>query len=164
MSVTMTEAITAVRSLLDARKWNYTFHEKDNVLQCSMTLSRTRLKSLNFLLFFNPSGDDPSVCRYITSLAWPDMKTDENCMAQVGEYLHLANRTLNQGHLNLDYDRGQVTFHHALVLADGLPTETAITGLLGLASGTFNAYGDGLLAVTMGLRTPLEAWQAAQKK
>ena len=164
MSVTISEAVSAVRSLLDEQGWNYTFQEEQNVIKAEISLSKTKIGSLPIIIGFLSKPSDASLCRAISSLALPDVSADENCMTQMGEYLHLANLGLHQGHFVLNYSDSRILFRHGVSCEDGLPTQRAIGELLALPSRAFNQYGDGMLAIGMGLRTAMEAWQAARNQ
>jgi len=86
------------------------------------------------------------------------LKVDEPSRASVMEYLTRVNSTLSYGSFDMDLDDGEVRFRLYLScidrdsLSDTLIGKHLVTSLV-----MFEEYGDGLLAVMSGAKSPKEA-------
>ena len=85
---------------------------------------------------------------------------DDDSIAVVAEYLHRINNRLENGSFELDYEDGRIRFKVFADCGDNcdcLPTHSIIKRTLELPGIMFEKYGNGLLAVMFGFKTPLEA-------
>ena len=158
--VTMSAAVAAVRSYIEEHEWKYDFYEEDNVFELRVALD-AKLTDFRILIFLNE--DDDGSCHTITSFGAADIKADEGCMTQMSEYLHRANYGTTYGCFELDPDDGDIRFRHSVSCRDGVPVAYALEDLISAPFWAFNRYGNGMLAVSMGLQTAKEAAEAAEK-
>ncbi|MBO4400485.1 MAG: YbjN domain-containing protein [Selenomonadaceae bacterium] len=163
MSVTMEEAVSAVREMLEDREVRYSLdniREMFYVFSLGFNLSHTKLSSANVKISVIPSKKNPEYCHRIVSYATIGIKADEDSIHEVAEFLHRANYGLAFGNFELDFDDGEIRYKMSLNCVDSLPGEDAIEDVLYLPLSMFERYGDGILTVAMGLAEP----EAAIKK
>lgn len=163
MSVSMNAVNDAIRSLLDEREYKYRFNHEKNIFTLDFNLSKTKLGSVTIFIHPRTVTDNPSLCRAIVGYGIVDTKADDDCMAQVCEYLTRANYGLTLGNFELDHRDGEIRYKVAFNCKDAMPGADAIDDLIALPIWGFNRYGNGLLAVSMGLQTAKEAYEATQK-
>lgn len=157
MSVSMTSAVNAVKAVFDQREWRYTYDEERKLFSLKFNLSKTKLGGADIRIFVRPSRENESNARLILSYGEIDLTADSECMAQVAEYLTRANFGLSVGNFELDFRDGEIRYKVSINCVDALPGEDAIDDLCGIPVSMFNHYGNGLLAVSMGMMTAEEA-------
>ena len=161
MSVTMEEAIGAVKEMLDSREINYSEDAPTKTMYIfSANFGLTDSKLLNkvkVLISVIASKKNPELCNRIMSYAAVGLEANEDNLAAVGEYLHRANYGLAFGNFELDYDDGKIKYKMAANCVDSLPGFDAIEDMIYLPISMFERYGDGLLAVNMGIASPKNA-------
>lgn len=160
MSVSMEEAIAAVREMLDDRNVHYSeenVRDKFYIFSTGFNLSRTRLSSAQVKISVIPFRKDPEHCNRIVSYATIGVKADEDSMEEMAEFLHRANYGLAFGNFEMDFNDGEIRYKMSLNCVDSLPGADAIEDVLYLPLSMFERYGDGILTVAMGLAEPEEA-------
>ena len=163
MSVPMTEIVGAIRAYFEERNLKYDFYPEKNDFKLRFRLE-TKLGSITIHIRPAPLTADPSRCGAVLSYAISDLKADGSCMAQMSEYLHRANDSFVNGHFELDPRDGEIRFKHYLSCETMPGTGWGIRTLTLLACQAFEEYGNGILAISMGLQTPKEAVAAARSK
>ena len=157
MAVFMTEALKAIQEVLDNQGLNYQFDEDKNVFSLSFSLKKTKLRSVQILMRVVASKKNPDECLRINSHAFVGITADEESMNEVAEFLHRANYGLIFGCFELDYDDGDIRYRMACNCVDSLPGYDALEDLLYLPISMVERYGNGLLAVSMGVLSAEEA-------
>ena len=84
-------------------------------------------------------------------------------MAQVAEYLTRANFGLRNGNFELDYSDGEIRYKTFVDCEDLLPSAAVLRDAVTIPVDMFDRYGNGLMSVVLGVRTPEEAIQDAEK-
>lgn len=160
MSVTMTQAVAAVKNMLENREWKYDFLEDKNVFLVRFNL-KSKLGSSKTFIRVRPRND-ASLCHSIVSYTYPDLKADEGCMAQICEYITRANYGLIHGNFELDHSDGEIRYKVALDCWEAIPSMSALSDLVSIPVGMLDKYGDGLLGVSMGFLNAKDAVEKAE--
>lgn len=162
MSVSMTSAIKAVKDSFEKNNFVYDYDDSEKKFSAKFNLGKTKLGSMDVKIRVRPTSSDPSCARLIIAHTYVSLKADDDCMAQVAEYLTRANYGLNIGNFELDFRDGEIRYKVALNCLDALPGPDAIDDLCAVPSSMYNRYGNGLLAVAMGMMTAEEAIKKAE--
>lgn len=157
MAVSMDQAVATLREILEENGFHYNFDESRMTFTLSFSLGKSKLSSVRILVRVVPSQKNPDVCFRITSLGLIGIKADEDCMAEMAEFLHRANYGMIFGCFEFDYDDGEIRFRISLNCSEGLPGPETIEDLWDMPTMMMDRYGNGILAVTMGLLSAEEA-------
>ena len=161
MSVTMTQAIAAVKDMLDKRSYKYDFHDDKNIFVVRFSL-KSKLNNARIFIRVRPRGQEPSLCSNISAHAYIDLKADAGCMAQICEYITRANYGLIMGNFELDHSDGEIRYKHSVDAWESIPSDSALSDLVNIPLNMLDKYGDGLLAVSMGFLDPKSAIDKAE--
>ncbi len=162
MSVSMSQAIGAVRALIEGNQWKYEYSAEKQRFQLKFNLSKTKLSNCTIFISVRPRSDDENSCSRIISYGYISLSGDAESMANVCEYLTRANYGLSIGNFELDFRDGEIRYKVSCNARDALPGEDALDDLISLPILMFNRYGNGLLAVSMGMMTPEQAVEQAE--
>ncbi len=157
MSVSMKDAVRLVRNVLDENHYRYRYDEDKHIFLISFNLNKTKLGSTDIRIMIRASSEDPSCCQRIMSYGGISMKADQDCMAQVCEFLTRANYGLALGNFEMDLSDGEILYKVGINAKDALPGDDAVDDLTALPVAMFNRYGNGLLSVMMGMCSAEEA-------
>ena len=146
-------AIKIYRQVLDFLKRNgapdYTAYDDSCMITMGMSIDK-KLKG-----GYRRIACDDFMCIIYSCIR---LKADEQSRASVMEYLTRINYTLSYGSFDMDLDDGEIRFRLYLSCID---RETLSDTLIGTHLATsqvmFEYYGDGLLAVMSGTKSPQEA-------
>ena len=119
--------------------------------------------SVRISIICSPSREDRSKCLRIRSIGQIDMKADEESRVAVSEYLTRVNYSLVLGCFEMDFSDGEINFRYGCNVLDAMVGEDALDDLTTLPCTMFNRYGNGLLAVIMGMMTPKAAYEQAEE-
>lgn len=101
----------------------------------------------------------------ISAHGYIDLNVDEDDRLRVSEFITRANWGMKFGHFVLDFSDGEISYINAVDCSDGfVPSEDAITTLIGRLPLMFELYGDGLLSVLLGVLSPKEAIEECEAK
>ncbi|MBQ9099013.1 MAG: hypothetical protein IJY50_06245 [Clostridia bacterium] len=95
------------------------------------------------------------------------VNADSDCRLAVAEYLTRANYGLNWGNFEMDMNDGEIRYKILVDCGDHcecLPSNTVFENSIVLAVQMMKKYGDGLLAVMYGFKTPEQACKDAEAK
>ena len=162
MSVSMNQAVSAIKNMFEQNSWKYQFDEERMMFSTGFKLSKTKLGSMDIRILVRPVPDEPSNCFRINSYGEIDLKADDGCIHQVCEYLTRANFGLNFGNFELDFTDGEIRFKVSYNVKDGMVGFDALDDMVSMPVAMFNRYGNGLLAVSMGMMTPEDAIKQAE--
>lgn len=162
MSVSMNQAVSAIKNMFEQNGWKYQFDQERMMFTTGFNLSKTKLGSMDIRILVRPVSDEPNNCFRINSYGEIDLKADADCMHQVCEYLTRANFGLNFGNFELDFNDGEIRFKVSYNVKDGMVGFDALDDLVSMPVAMFNRYGNGLLAVSMGMMTPEKAIEQAE--
>ena len=163
MSVSMNSAINAVKEMFKNNDWSYDFNEEKTLFTTTFNLSKSKLGSVRIMIRVRPTAADANAARLIVGYGLISLKGDSDCMAQVCEYLTRANYGLNIGNFELDHRDGEIRYKVAINCRDALPGMDALEDLCGITTAMYNKYGNGLLAVCMGMMSAEDAIKKAEE-
>ena len=143
-----------IKRVFDEREFIYDFDHETATISARFPL-QTKLHEVKAVL---KCGEDRIVINSYISL-----RADEECRHRVSEYLMRATYGLIFGNFELDHRDGEIRYRVTLDCEDRTDlSESLLMGSIGVATRMFNRYGDGLVAVMYGFRTPEEAVEEAE--
>ena len=157
MAVSMEQAVATLRTILEENELRYSYDEENVFFTLNFSLHKTKLSSVRIVLRVVPSRTNPEMCLRLTSHGLIGIKADEESMGEMAEFLHRANYGMIFGCFEFDCDDGEIRFRVSLNCNDGLPGLDAIDDLWALPTMMMERYGNGILAVSMGLLSAEEA-------
>lgn len=157
MAVSMEQAVATLRDLLEENELRYSYDAENVFFTLNFSLHHSKLSSVRIFIRVVPSQKNPNECFRITSFGIIGIKADEDSIAEIAEFLHRANYGMIFGCFELDYGDGEIRFRTAINCVDFLPGPDAIEDLWGLPAMMAERYGNGILAVSMGLLSAEEA-------
>ena len=155
MSIPISDVVGAIRHVLDSRDIHYDFDSEATTFRSTFRLSKTKLASVNLVILC--PKDSSGRCMRITSYGMILIRADEDCMFSMAEFLHRANYGLPCGNFELDFRDGEIRFKMSVNANEKIPSNDAIDDLIVFPVQLLDTYGDGILAVSMGVMTPEEA-------
>ena len=90
------------------------------------------------------------------------LAADENSRLAVAEYLTRVNFNMRSGNFELNMDTGEIRFKTYVHVGAGAPDLRAARLAVTLPFFMFDRFGDGLLEVLFGFKSPREAFEAVQ--
>lgn len=157
MAVSMEQAVATLRDILESSELRYIYDDENIAFMLNFSLRKAKLSSVRIVVRVVPDRRNPDECMRISSHGIIGIKADEDCMAEMAEFLHRANYGMIFGCFELDYRDGEIRFRTAINCVDFLPGSDAIEDLWGLPAMMAERYGNGILAVSMGLLSAEEA-------
>ncbi len=162
MSVSMRKAVAAVKDLFESNNYRYSYDEGENKIHAKFNLSKTKLGEVDIFIRIRPSSSDADNARLIISHGQISLHGDKDCMAGLCEYITRANYGLNIGNFEMDHSDGELRYKVSINCVDALPGEDALEDLITIPVTMFNKYGNGMLAVSMGMVSPADACKQAE--
>lgn len=150
------ELVSALQDIFDASGFHATFAEQggSGIFTMRMKL-RCRLQNVVMMVIVREDN--------FSALATIPLSADENSRLAVAEYLTRANFNMRNGNFELNMEDGMIrfkTYHHA---GDGpLDAKAARLSVL-MPFIMIDRFGDGLIDVLFGLKSPREAFEAIGK-
>ena len=143
--------IDAVKTFFEEDDWHYTFHDDGNCFTGGINLGDDC--KINSVRFFVGVCNDHITCYHICNI-----NAQKSNSSAVGEFLHRANYGLKRGNFEMDYNDGEIRYKYTISLSDVQNDSfDSMRSLMLLGANMFQTYGDGLLAVAFGFKTPQEA-------
>jgi len=152
------QVLSYVRRVLDSKDWRYELIEgKDALMMRGLPLD-CKLKEFNCTIFTTEY--------FCTSYAFISLNADKDCRMAVAEYLMRANYGLKSGKFEMDFSDGEIKFALSIDMEDriGLSESLILQTLLGTGYRMINRYGDGLIAVMYGIKSPEDAIREAESQ
>ena len=144
----------AIEGFLNEEEWNYDPVDENGVIRTGIAL-RSKLK--NAKIFFLIKQDAFSVLTTIS------VGADEESMQRVAEFITRANYGLTHGNFEMDYSDGSIRYKTSLFCADTVQSFEQVRGMLHINILMLERYGNALLEVIFGVKTPEEAVEEAEK-
>ena len=131
------------------------FEEKANcgVFTLRMKL-RCRLQTAQMLILVREDN--------FSTLTTIPLAADENSRLAVAEYLTRVNFNMRNGNFELNMDTGEIRFKTYVHVGAGQPDLSAARLAVMLPFLMLDRFGDGLLEVLFGFKSPREAFEAVQ--
>jgi len=146
---TQTEIYGWFKDYLDRKEYNYKPDDENNIIKTGMSLDG-KLSSTSIHIV---CGDE-----HVVVFAYIQPDADEKSRASVMEYLTRVNSNLKNGGFDLDLDDGEICFKQYLCCIDRTSLSDDLIDLtIAAPCYLYEYYGDGLLAVMFGMKTPEEA-------
>ncbi len=92
------------------------------------------------------------------------LSADENCRLAVAEYLTRVNFNMRNGNFELDMNTGEIRFKTYVHVGEGPVDMRAARLAVMLPFMMLDRFGDGLLEVLFGFKSPREAFEAVGQK
>ena len=132
----------------NSSQWVYDFDEERNLFKITFNLSG-KIKSVTHVILV---GDDE-----YRAVAYPDIvNADKENINNIAEYLHRINSYLGDGRFEIDFDTGEIRFYIRVGCTNN-PEEKDFQRFLGLPEYYIENYGEGMLAVMFGFKSPKDA-------
>ncbi len=162
MGVTIAQATSAVDKMLKGNEYKFSYDQEKNRFQITFNLRKTKLSSCRIYIHIEEQVRDPNLCKCIISYGYASISADSDCMAAIAEYLTRANYGLQIGNFELDHSDGEIRYKVACRVMESLPNNDALEDLIDMPVAMFNRYGNGLLAVSMGMVSAADAIKQAE--
>ncbi len=147
-----------IADLLDQKGWRYTYDDDKEIFRLGFNID-SKLKETNLIVI--PRNTNFSVYATI------NINADSNCRMAVAEYLTRANYGLKVGNFELDMNDGEIRYKVTVDCGDDcecLPSLSVMENCVFFAVKMVKQYGDDLLAVMYGFKTPEQACKDADSK
>lgn len=146
-----------LRTLLAQSDIKARFEEQDGLGTFTIQMKlRCRLQNVRMLILVRED------C--FSTLTTLPLSADENYRLAVAEYLTRANFNMRNGNFEMNMEDGEIRFKtYCHVAQGGFDTEGARLCIL-LPFLMIDRYGDGLIEVLFGLKSPKEAFDTAERK
>ena len=150
------EAVALIKDFFEKDDWKYKFDEESGIFTGGVDIGN-KLGSVSFYLFVK----DDCVLNATTM----KLRVSEAERLAVAEYITRANYAMTLGCFEMDFNDGEVRFRMTRSLNDLRADLNASARLMMLLPcAMFKKYGDGLLEVMFGMKTPEEACKEAEKE
>jgi hypothetical protein len=155
MSDNALEILGWVQKILDEREFNYEAFPEKNALQMKIPLE-CKLQSTTIIFNFRDGS--------FTINAYILLTADEKHRKDVGEYLMRCTYGLRFGNFEIDYNDGEVRYRLTVDCEDRTEiSDNFFMGNLSIPIRMLERYGDGMVAVMFGFKTPEEALKDAEE-
>lgn len=150
------EIADQLRAFLDGAGIHASFEERGNCGVFTLRIKlRCKLQNAQMLILVREDN--------FSTLTTLPLSADENSRLPVAEYLTRANFNMRNGNFELNMNDGEIRFK-TYVHVGGQPLDAGATRLaVMLPFLMLDRYGDGLLEVLFGFKSPREAFDAAEK-
>ena len=147
------ELADSLREIMNAAGIKATFEEREEfgVFTIRMKLS-CKLQSAQVVVLVREDN--------FSALALIPLAADENARLAVAEYLTRANYNMRNGNFELNMETGEIRFKTYVHVGEGAVDKKAAHLAIMLPLFMLNRYGDGLLEVLFGFKSPREAFEA----
>ena len=151
---TASQILEWIKDWIDKYEFNYKINQ--NELQISDLKVDCKLKNcdISYMCY-----DD-----HIAVSATIKLRADKDCQIKVAEYITRANDCDPFGSFQMDFDDGEICYRYNIDCTDrtSLPNQLLNTSLNAPLS-KIEEYGDGLIAVMYGIKSPEEAIKDIEK-
>lgn len=151
---TREEILEEVKKYLDSQNWHYTRQEK--YIEFGMSLARCQ-KMGGVRVVILPNDNNA-----FTAYAICKLRADEDVRTEVMEYITRANYGLKIGNFEMDCSDGEIRYKTYLEFYSGVPPMKTIERYVDLSFLMMEKYGNGLLAVLFGVKSPEDAIKEAE--
>ena len=143
----------ALRDILDGAGIKSTFENREEfgVFTVRMKLN-CKLQSAQVLVLVREDN--------FSALATIPLSADETSRLAVAEYLTRANFNMRNGNFEMSMETGEIRFKTYVHVGDGPVDKKAAHLAVMMPFLMLNRYGDGLLEVLFGFKSPREAFEA----
>ena len=151
---TASQILGWIQDVLDEKEFRYQVSADEHSIRATFPLD---CKLKNFDAAFFCRDDSYTVYCYIS------LNADEDCRPQVAEYITRATYGLRFGNFEMDFRDGEIRYRLTVDCEDRTElSESLVMGSIVIPMRMLERYGDGLVAVMFGIKTPEEAVQEAE--
>ena len=152
---TATQILGWIKNCFDKREWSYEELEDRPALRSSGFPVKCKFSSVKIIINCNDTSF--LIHGYIP------LDADEDCRQRVAEYFTRANYGLRYGNFEMDFRDGEMRYKH-VVDCEGMTSlsDDVLMSNLSLPLRMIERYGDNLIAVMYGIKTPEEAINDAE--
>lgn len=148
----------AIKSYLKEDDWHFSFDEEKGLFKFDLTLSRGKIKNINYLI----DVEDDEYIVYAAAPIGAD-EEDKKMMANMAEFICRANYGLPRGNFELDMRDGEVRFK-CFVDCDGItPTSEMVQHSIHCPAAMFKRYGSGIVDIIFRNATAKDAIEQCEK-
>ncbi|MCL1889815.1 MAG: YbjN domain-containing protein [Desulfovibrionaceae bacterium] len=152
---TASQILGWIQRILEQQDLRYELVEDKQLIKSQFPLD---CKLKNFTAFFNCRDDSYTVNSYIA------LGADEGCRLKVAEYITRANYGLKFGNFEMDFNDGEIRYRMTVSCEDRTDlSESLVMGSIIIPMRMYERYGDGLIAVMYGIKSPEDAINEAEK-
>ena len=150
------EIVDQLRDLFAASSIHAVFEERGNVGVFTIRMKlNCKLQNAQMLVLVREDS--------FSALTQIPLAADENSRLAVAEYLTRANFNMRNGNFELNMDTGEIRFKTYVHASDGALDARAARLAVMLPFMMLDRFGDGLLEVLFGFKSPREAFEAVGK-
>ncbi len=153
------QIVEVIRKYLKDGDWNFSFDEDDDVFTFGLSLHKSKMKKLHYLI--GVREDDFVV--YAISPIGVDID-DPNMVAAMTEFLIRANYGMLNGCFEMDMSDGEIRYKSYVDCEGQLPSKEIIGNSIHCPAAMFDRYGDGLLSVIFNGADPKTAVDICEGK
>ena len=146
----------AIERFLTADDWRYTVNEEKELIRMGVNIN-SKLKETTLIIDLR----DEFYIVYATI----NVEADDECREAGAEFLTRANYGMRWGNFELDMNDGEIRYKVLVDCGDDcdcLPTNSVIKNSIYIPAQMMQKYGNALLAVMYGFKTPKEAVEEAE--
>ena len=144
-----------VKSFLDEDDWRYSFDSDSGIFRFDLSLEG-KLKEINYIILI-------SEYNYIVYGLCP-MNAEEDCRAQMAEFITRANYGLKNGNFEMNFHDGGLRYKSFVDCEDSVIGNEAIKNSIYTVANMFMKYEPGILAVLFNLKSPEQAVNECEGK
>lgn len=142
------EIANAVQQFFIDDDWKYDFDEENGVFRVGCNL-QCKLGDTMIIVRIGETG--------FYSMAYIKIKAGEDVRKEVAEFITRANYGMKNGNFEMDFNDGELRYKSFNNCSGVLPSAAVIRDSLLFPALTIDHYGDALLAVIFGMKSPQEA-------
>ena len=152
---TASQILSWVKKSFDQDELEYELLEDENIIRIVMPLDGKLQRSTMVMSFRDDS---------YTVNAYLQLNADEDCRLKVAEYITRATYGLRFGNFEMDFSDGEIRYRLTLDCEDRTSlSDDLIWSTISIPKRMLEAYGDGLVAVMYGIKSPEEAIKEAEE-
>ena len=153
---TASQILNMVKEFFDHIDLKYELLEGEDVIRIVMPLDGKLTQTTMDIVFVDGS---------YTVLAYIPLRADEDCQQRVAEYITRITYGLRYGNFEMDFRDGAIRYRLTLDCEDRTSLSyDLIMDTITIPRGSISTYGDGLVAVMYGVKSPEDAYKEVQNR
>lgn len=151
------EISSFIETVLKEDDWNYLFNEKWGMFQFNLSLEK-----INRISYYVSVSLDGFTTRAEAPVNVPLAQAETVC--RIKEYIHMVNRNLRQGHLEMHPGTGEILYR-CFTDCDGIEmSRDLVRNSICAAASAFELYGDGFMKILFARAGAVEAFMACEEE
>lgn len=136
-----------IKKFLDEDDWKYDFDANKGLFSFGLNLSN-KLKKVSYCIRVR---DDCYMVYAISPL------NADDCKAEIAEFITRANYGLRNGNFEMDFDDGEIRYKSFVDFDGTVPGTQVIRDSIYVPASMFKRYGNGIVNILFGLKSPADA-------